>query len=248
MTALSAESRAAHVARKAPRVPWDDFMRGRFNWRWGEHVGLIGPTGQGKTTLLRTILPYRPYSVVFATKPRDKDIAAFQHSGYQVIDRWRSIDPRVMPKRILWPDASHVRSEGTQRQVFAEAFDKIYREGAWTVAIDELWYIINKLKLAEEVKTYLLQARALDISLVCSTQKPTWVPTEVYDQSTHLFFWRNSDGRSQHRLGEINNVDSAVIRDVIANLETHQFLYIDTRTGEMLRSRCPAIAEGRVAS
>jgi hypothetical protein len=247
VTTLSAESRAARLARRAPRVPWQDFLTDHFDWKWGQHLAAIGPTGQGKTTLLRTILPLRPYVVIFATKPRDMDLSKFQESGFVLIDRWRSVDPRIMPKRILWPDASRIKSEVTQRQVFAEAFDKIYREGAWTVAIDELWFIINKLKLHEEVKTYLLQARALDISLVCCTQRPYWVPSEVYDQSTHLFFWRDNDARNQRRLAEINNADSEVIRDVIGGLERHQFLYVDTRTGDMLRSKCPPIIERRVS-
>lgn len=249
MTALSTEERAARIARKAPRVPWQEFISQRFIWKHGEHVAMIGPTGQGKTTLLLNILPKHPYVVVFATKPRDSSMQRLQAAGYERIDRWRSIDPKIMPRRILWPDASRISSEATQRAVFHDAFDRIYREGAWTVAIDELWFIINKLKLGEDVKTYLLQARALDISLVAATQRPYWVPSEVYDQATHLFFWRDNDARNQRRLAEINNADSEVIREIVAALESHQFLYVNTRTGDMLRSRTlpprPTNFEGR---
>jgi ABC-type Mn2+/Zn2+ transport system ATPase subunit len=45
----------AAVAEAAPRVPWEDF-RETMGWRSGEHVGMIGPTGQGKTTLMHAIL------------------------------------------------------------------------------------------------------------------------------------------------------------------------------------------------
>jgi len=241
----SSERRLARVANGAPRVPWADFKRDVFRWEHGEHVAMIGPTGQGKTTLMRSILPLHPYTVVMATKPRDKSMTALERSGFVIIDRWRSIDPRDMPRRILWPDASRLDSEREQAEVFKDAFAKIYREGAWTIAIDELWYMHNVLKLGPPIRTYMLQSRALDISVVNSTQRPAWVPTEVYDQSTHLFFWRNNDARAQRRLGEINMIDSELVRDTIGSLERHQFLYIDARTGQMVRSRCPQLTEGR---
>jgi hypothetical protein len=243
------DRRLSRVANGAPRVPWQSFVTDVFDWQHGEHVALIGPTGQGKTTLMRSILPLHPFVVIFATKPRDDSMDAFIRSGYVVLQRWQSIDPTQMPRRILWPNASSLYSENTQAEVFRDAMEKIYREGAWTVAVDELWFLTNKLKLSGEVKTYLLQARSLDISLVAATQKPAWVPTEVYDQSTHLFLWRNNDGRAQQRLGEINNADASLVRDVIGRLERHQVLYINTRTGAMLRTRVPppAYAEGRQA-
>lgn len=244
LLALS-DRRLARLANGAPRTPWDRFYSRVFDWQHGEHVGLIGPTGQGKTTLLRAILPKHPYIVICATKPRDKSMDAFVKSGYVVMDRWRSIDPRQMPKRILWPDASHIDSAKTQTEVFREAFAKIYREGAWTVSIDELYFMANELGLKREIKVLLTQSRALDISLVNASQRPAFIPTEVYDQSTHLFFWRNNDRRAQQRLGEINSVDSDLVRDVVANLERFQVLYINTRTGAMVRTRCPSPNEGR---
>jgi energy-coupling factor transporter ATP-binding protein EcfA2 len=239
------DRRLARMANNAPRVPWQDFVRDVFDWHHGEHVAMIGPTGQGKTTLMRSILPLHPFAVIMATKPRDRSMTALERSGFVIFDRWRSIDPRAIPKRILWPDASRIDSEKAQAAVFRDAFARIYREGAWTIAIDELWYMHNVLKLGPEIRTYMLQSRALDISVVNSTQRPAWVPTEVYDQSTHLFFWRNNDARAQRRLGEINMIDSDIVRDVIGNLERHQTLYIDARTGQMVRTRCPLIVEGR---
>jgi ABC-type nitrate/sulfonate/bicarbonate transport system ATPase subunit len=47
------ERRLARVATDAPRIPWADFLANHFQWERGEHVALIGPTGQGKTTMMR---------------------------------------------------------------------------------------------------------------------------------------------------------------------------------------------------
>jgi energy-coupling factor transporter ATP-binding protein EcfA2 len=234
--------RLARIAKEAPRVPWDEFMTDRFKWQQGEHVALIGPTGQGKTTLLTHLLPIHPYVVVFATKPKDESMDGLISTGYYPIKRWQSLDPKKFPRRVLWPDAMTLDSVSTQRDVFHDAFNRIYREGGWTVAIDELWYVNNILKLEMDVKTYLLQARALGISLLAATQRPAWVPLEVYDQSTHLFFWRDNDETNLRRLSGISFRSADLIRSVVADLERFQVLYINTRTGEMLRTRSPKIA------
>lgn len=235
------EMKWAKLSTEAPRVPWDVFLSKYFRWEQGEHVALIGPTGQGKTTLLTNLLPLHPYVVVFATKPRDDSMSRLIRTGYYPVKEWQRLDPGQYPRRVLWPDAGQLNSVENQKQVFHSAFGKIYREGGWTVAIDELWYIDNILKLEMDVKLYLLQARALGISLLAATQRPAWVPLEVYDQSTHLFFWRDNDETNLRRLSGISFRSAELIRSVVSELEKFQVLYINTRTGQMFRTRAPKV-------
>jgi hypothetical protein len=133
-----------------------------------------------------------------------------------------------------------------QREIFRDAFARIYREGGWCVALDEVRYIVDNLGLKDEVNIFLLQGRSLGISLVTATQRPRFIPLEVYDQSTHLFFWRDNDAGNLQRLSELNARSASFIRSVVANLERFQVLYINTRTGIMARTRAPALSETEV--
>lgn len=233
----------ARLSTEAPRIPWDVFVRDELKWNAGEHFALIGPTGQGKTTMLLNLLPLHPYVVVFATKPADITMDSLIRTGYLRMDRWRSLDPRDYPRRVLWPDATKLDSVDHQKDVFHHAFGAIYREGGWTVAIDETWYMANTLHLGQDIKLYLLQARSLGISLVCATQRPAHVPLEIYDQSSHLMFWRDNDEQNLRRLSGISWRSADLVRSVVSNLDRYQVLYVNTRTGRMLRTRCPEVKE-----
>lgn len=233
--------RHAFIGKEVPRVPWDVFVRDHLNWLPGEHFAMIGPTGQGKTTMLLNVLPLHPFVTVFATKPRDESMDRLVNEGYVKLDRWRQLDARIFPRRILWPDATSVDAENKQKLIFRDAFARIYKEGGWTVAIDELWYVINVLSLSREVRVFLLQARALGISLLCATQRPAYIPLEVYDQSTHLMFWRDNDETNLKRISGLASNSAGLIRETVANLDRFQVLYLNTRTGKMLRTRCPLV-------
>jgi energy-coupling factor transporter ATP-binding protein EcfA2 len=235
-------ARLATISTQAPRIPWDKFRTQILEWESGEHFALIGPTGMGKTTMLLNILPIHPFVTVFATKPRDKTMdGLIQSAGYVRLEQWRSIDPTQFPRRVLWPDATSLDSDEIQKAVFKDAFQKIYREGNWTVALDETWYLDNVLHLDGEIKKYLLQARSLGISLVTATQRPAWVPREIYSSCTHLMFWRTNDETDLRSLSGIGFRSAELIKSVVSDLDPFQVLYINTRTGYMARTKCPDV-------
>jgi hypothetical protein len=191
--------------------------------------------------MLFNLLPLHPYVTVFATKPYDSSMLALIDEGYLRMSKWEPRDPIQFPRRVLWPDATRMDSKKTQKAVFEHALDVIYREGGWTVAFDELWYMSQILRMDEEIKTYLLQARSLKISILAATQRPAWVPRELYTACTHLMFWRCNDETDLQSIGGIGWRSSALIRETVSDLDEYQCLYVNTRTGRMCRTRCPKI-------
>lgn len=225
---------------KVTHVSWPEFLARHFRWYAGEHIGIIGPTNAGKTTLMLALLPMRKYVVAIGTKPRDKTLSALRKVGYVRLKEWEPFHPETA-KRLFWPDARKLDSGPAQQKAIGTAMFHIYREGRWCVAIDELWYVINMLKLERTIKTFLLQARSLEISLVLATQRPVSVPLELYDQSTHLFFFRDNDERNLNRLSGISWLSASLVRRTVAHLDAgkHEVLYINTRTGEMIVTIAP---------
>lgn len=235
----------------APVVDWDDFRSYVFDWRQDQHVGLIGPTDSGKSTLTYAILPQRDYVTFFATKPRDRVLEQYARlGGYERIKEWpprtgplrRKATAQQMPKRLLWPSATSLASVGTQRKVFGSAISDIYGQGGWCVVWDEFWMMCSILKMEQHARIMLQQARSNDISFVMGAQRPSRIPVELYDQASHLFFWRDNDELNLKRIGGVGWLSSGPIRSFTANLEPHQVLYVNTRKGWMYRTTCPELA------
>lgn len=227
----------------APIIEWEDFLTrfasGDIAWLQGEHVTLIAPTGWGKTTLAYAILPIRNFVTVVATKPKDSTLEQFgKDSGYTIMKEWKpDLSASKAPKRIIWPkDTARLRQVAAMREKIFTVLEDIFAQGSWCVYLDELRYVCENLNLDKVVKIYLLQARALNISLLGGTQRPAWIPLEFYDQSTHLFFGQEKDEVNLKRISGISSQSSKLIQSIITGLDNHQFLYINQRTGTMYRT------------
>jgi hypothetical protein len=114
---------------------------------------------------------------------------------------------------------------------------EMFIAGGWTVYVDEAYYFSKVLKFDDLLKIYWTQARSNDVTLVAATQRPRDVPLLMYDQATHLFFFRFRDKRDLDRLSEIGWLDGKQIKETVSTLNQHDFLYINNVTGEMCISR-----------
>lgn len=236
----------------APMLEFDDFRTYVLDWKQNQHVGLVGPTEQGKTNLAYHLLAQRDYVTYFAIKTQDETLDAFgQHGGYVRLHDWpprkglvfkRDIKPAEMPRRLLWPDATQLDSEPVQQHVFGKAMADIYARGGWCPVFDDYWYLAHILGFEKQTKKFLANARSNYIPMVVCAQRPAGNRlVELFDQATHLFFFRDNDEPNLKRIGGVGWLSSDLIRAHVANLEQYQFLYVNTRNGRMYRSRAPEL-------
>jgi hypothetical protein len=230
---------------KVVEMPWDLFLRD-FIWTAGQHVTIIGPNGQGKTTLALHLESKRPYVVIFGSKPRDPLFDELIKRGWVRVKRWPRAtqdDEHGRRRILLWiPTGKRALVKATS-ETFLEALEKIMDEGAWVVDIDELMFAANPkwLALGDQFELMWQQARTLGVSLLVKAQRSSNIPLLAYDQVEHLFVFRENDYRNADRIGEMAGLDRMEVRDVVRELERFEVLYIGVRTGTLIRTKAPKI-------
>lgn len=214
-----------------PLVRWEDFAP-RFRWNQGEHLALVGPTGQGKTHLALKLLPMRGHTVILGTKPRDKTLAGLKGEGYRRIEQWPP--PNSDANRVLlWPKWKGPMDTRRQAEVLRHALLNIFHEESWCVFADDVQYLTDMLGLRRMLDMLWLQARALGISVVAATQRPRNVPRAMWNQSSHLFIWGTNDEEDLKSLGGLGGFSSKKVRGIVAELPKHHALYLNTRDRRM---------------
>src|SRR5437016_5933255 len=64
-------------------LPWDDFLSYMaWSWKPGQHIAMIGPTGEGKTTFAAGLLNLRNWVLALDPKGEDETLSA---SGFERI-------------------------------------------------------------------------------------------------------------------------------------------------------------------
>lgn len=222
-----------------PYVRWDQFQL-RLRLKQGEHITLVGTTGSGKTVLARELLSRRDYVVVLGTKNNDRELyGPFEELGYELTDDFDPTPDQDESRIIFRPRLRSPDDKGlaAQRQAFEGALFLVWEAGGWTIYADEIWYLTHRLKLATIFETLWTAGRSDDITVVGATQLPVDIPLLAFDQATHLFLFRNTDRYRINRMAEFAGSDIELVRHIIPRLPRHEFLYIDTRTGTMARSK-----------
>lgn len=221
-------------------VSWSQFLT-QFRWRQGEHVAAIAPTGAGKTTLMQALLPYRSHSIFFGTKPDDplyRDLV--RKNKFRRVESFADVKP--WDKRILlWPKQRDTirATESNMARQFRFAFDRVVKQGAWSLWFDECKYMAEKLGLQRELTYCLEQLRSVKGTTISGAQRPVWLPRSVLANSSHVFLWSTTDRDDARRLADIGGVDAKRLAERARTLGKHEFIYVYTRGTEsrMMRSQ-----------
>lgn len=237
-----------------PRVPWDAFME-RWVWNQGEHLTVIGPTGTGKSTVLRACLRKR-YDAggavcVLGTKTEDRTLSRWTRGdGLTRVEDWpakwpgrwyqRPADNAWSRRLMLWP---HINTPDDLRELeptFRRALHGMFTERGWCITADELWYLCKELRLEHELKALWSQGRSAGLTVAGATQRPVDIPLLAYNSATHLFLFGDNDEANLARVSGLGGLPNGVIRSILSVLPFHDVLYVNTRDRYYLRTRVSA--------
>ncbi|HET7047880.1 MAG TPA: ATP-binding protein [Solirubrobacteraceae bacterium] len=213
-----------------------------WRWRQGEHLTTIGPTGSGKTVLNRQLLRRRDYVVVLGIKNRDPELyGPFEKEGYELVHSFDPEPPGDADQfRVLFvprSEAHGVEGRGKKSKAFRQVLNEVYDVGYWCVYADDIQYMADQLKLAAEFEELWMLGRSEGVSVVASSQEPVNIPVMAYGMATHLFLFKNPDVYRAKRMAELTGVNREIAEKTILELPEHEFLYVNKRSGDMLRSK-----------
>jgi hypothetical protein len=152
------------------------------------------------------------------------------------------LDAETTPKVIYRPglklkNTSVGDAKAIQRQGFERVLTNVIEEGGWAVYGDEIRYLANDLKLTAELEQLWLQGATELVTMIVSTQRPVAIPVVAFESAWHLFIFRTTDVRNIERIAEFEGANEKLLRWLLPRLEEHEVLYIETRTGQMTRTK-----------
>lgn len=231
----------------APVIPFSLFLERVFGWEQNQHLGVIGPTEQGKSNLIFHLLDRRRYVAYFGIKSEDATLTAFTRHGWIRAEDWparrakwphKPLEWEEAPKRLVWPDARGFDAEDEQRRVFKAALRDIWSSGRVCVVWDDFWYLSTLLGMERDAKKMLLNARSCWSPQVIAAQRAGGNRmVELTDQPTWLFWAKENDPRNLQLLGSPRSIR----RGFVEHLDRYQFLAENTRTGDRYRITAPLL-------
>ena len=220
-----------------------EFLSRRWRYKAGESVALLGPTQDGKTTLIFQLLqvtarPELP-ATVLVMKPRDPTPATWtRHLGFVETATWPPRPRRPWEPKpsgyTLWP--RHTFNVETDNAHLTRQFERAirdgYAKGNCIVVADEVYGILAELDgLEDDLIALWSRGAGMGAGLWAATQRPAGsaghgVPGFMYSNSQHLFLGRDPDARSRQRYGEIGGTDPRLLSQAVMKLRKYEFIYV----------------------
>jgi hypothetical protein len=197
-------------------MPWDAFLSHMSaHWHPGQHIAMIGPTGEGKSTFAGGLLSLRKYVLALDPKGEDETLSATGFERVFKVPTEITFSERVMrtPHARQW-DAIHQRiAEGGDARLIVGASTRTSAEDArnqalmreaitycrqatgWTLYVDEYELLSSQrmYNLGPPIERMLNTARTLGTSVVTSYQAPAWVSHHSSRQARFMVTWATGD-------------------------------------------------------
>lgn len=205
----------------------DEFLKEfKLAWHVGQHITLVGTTGDGKTYLAKDICEMRKWCVVIATKKADESLKRFnrESGNWHTVTSW---PPDFHQQHVLyWSRPKTLGNFEDQRIRIYNALAGIYYAGGWTCYLDDVFYIASTLHLNEVVKMMYTQVRSQDVSLIGSIQRPAWVPVEVLSQSSHMLIFGLHNLNDVETSAKEQGIKPAMLKLAVEKLQKYDFIWV----------------------
>jgi hypothetical protein len=219
-------------------MDWEDeflpYMR--TEWKPGEHVAVIAPTGEGKTIFVGGLIEgTRKYSLILDVKGGDSSLETF---GWPRIEKWPGAkamgqlclknDEENLPSRFLIGNRVNVHADTAKLvEAVQKALYDAFEMRHWTVYADELLVLTDprqKFDLRPIVDEMLVTARDRGISFIGAYQQPNWVTPMMGRMATWVAVARNRNRDVVNELADILGRPKAEIRGAIKGLEKYHWI------------------------
>lgn len=218
------------------------------NWRQGEHVAIVAPTGGGKSVLLFELAKIaasrqgkdrRPARVVvLGVKHRDDELTRLHNQGWPIIKRW---PPNYGDEHcIVWPRGDSLsKASARQRAVFVPLLDTIHKEGGQTVVIDEEAHFEESppegLGMRGMMTPFWTGARSNHLSIMAATQRPRNVSRSMWSEPSWVFVLKPEDDDDTYRIAELTGNKRRDRREafleIVDRLGDYEFLCVRRQRG-----------------
>lgn len=237
------------------RAEWLDEY---FDYRAGEHVIIVEPTGGGKTWLMYQMLQAamrdHPELSPMAFMPKAADPSTAQWARVLGL-RETAVYPPVRKLfqgkpagYVLWPKHRMDLPPGERREevgkVLRAGLDGQYKKGRSISLIDDAHSAATMMNLNSYIEEILVNGRSGGSAAWLALQKPSGtvnsggVTSFAYSSPTHYLFGKDTEARNLKRLTEIGGgIDPDRIGNIIRGLRLYrigqntvsQKLYVDKR-------------------
>lgn len=223
-------------------IPRDEFILDFWNWRPGEHVLVISPTGGGKTHLLWQLLEESMTQFpeitprVYMPKPSDQTTDDWAMKlGLKETPVWpprKKFFEQTPRGYVVWPPHAQNLDPEQRRELVGrelrKGLDAGFKQGNSINLIDDAHSSAALFHLNSYVEEVLVNGRANHASAWLGTQKPSGtlvsggLSTFAYSSASHLFLGRDRDENNRKRFAEIGGVDPKLVERIVSNLRTYR--------------------------